>query len=61
MSPPPDVVGAAEIAQLLGISRQMVDKLARTDPTFPKSKALATGRIWRRGEVERWARKAGRI
>jgi prophage regulatory protein len=59
--PPPDVVGAAEIAALLGVSRQRVDAIARTDPSFPKPKTLQTGRIWRRADVERWARKAGRI
>jgi predicted DNA-binding transcriptional regulator AlpA len=61
MPPPPDVVGAAEIAEMLGITRQGVDKIAKTDPTFPKHTALATGRIWRRTDIERWARKVGRI
>jgi predicted DNA-binding transcriptional regulator AlpA len=58
---PPNVVGAAEIAALLGVSRQMVHKLYVLDKSFPRAKELATGRIWRRTDVERWARKVGRL
>jgi FtsZ-interacting cell division protein YlmF len=50
-----DVVGVAEIAQLLGVSRQRVHELLRTDPAFPEPAAeLAAGRIWQRPDVERW-------
>ncbi len=59
--PPPDVVGAQEIAELLGVTRQAVDKLARTDRTFPRPKVIAAGRIWWRREIEAWARKTGRL
>lgn len=55
------VVGAAEIADLLGVSRQRVDQLTRR-PDFPAPVAeLASGRFWVRGEVERWAIDSGRI
>lgn len=57
----PDLIGVHEIAQLLGVSRQRVDELARTRPDFPKPVAhLRAGRIWRRRDIESWARKTGR-
>jgi FtsZ-interacting cell division protein YlmF len=50
-----DVVGVAEIAQLLGVSRQRVHELMRTDSAFPAPAAeLAAGRIWHRPDVEQW-------
>jgi FtsZ-interacting cell division protein YlmF len=50
-----DVVGVAEIAQLLGVSRQRVHELMRTDPAFPEPAAeLSAGRIWQRSDVEQW-------
>ena len=56
-----DLVGAAEIARLLGVSRQRVDQLTRR-PDFPRPVAeLIVGRIWERSAVERWARDTGRI
>jgi prophage regulatory protein len=56
-----DLVGVAEIARMLGVSRQRVDFLARTDVDFPRPIAeLTAGRIWRLTDVERWARKKGR-
>lgn len=55
------IVGAAEIAELLGVSRQRVDQLTRR-PEFPTPVAeLASGRFWVRGQVERWAVDSGRI
>jgi predicted DNA-binding transcriptional regulator AlpA len=56
-----DLVGLAEIAQLIGVSRQRADQLAR-QRDFPEPVAvLAAGRIWRLEDVEAWARTAGRI
>lgn len=56
------LVGVAEIAKLLGVSRQRVDELARTDPAFPAPAAkLTAGRVWETADVERWARETGRI
>jgi predicted DNA-binding transcriptional regulator AlpA len=53
-----DLVGAQEIAELLGITRQRVGQLARTDESFPSPVAeVAAGRIWEREDVERWARE----
>jgi predicted DNA-binding transcriptional regulator AlpA len=54
------LVGVAEIAQLLGVTRQRVNALA-SRPSFPKPEAVLTaGRIWRRSDIEEWARQAGR-
>jgi predicted DNA-binding transcriptional regulator AlpA len=56
------LVGAAEIAELLGVTRQRVDALARTHADFPKPEAeLQAGRVWLRTAIEDWARKAGRL
>jgi predicted DNA-binding transcriptional regulator AlpA len=56
------LVGVAEIAELLGISRQRVNAIVKTHEDFPRPEVeLAAGRIWKREDVERWARKTGRI
>lgn len=55
------LVGAAEIAEMLAVTRQRVDAIARRDPTFPRPEVeLASGRVWRRDEVESWAIGKGR-
>ena len=55
-------MGAHEITAMLGVNRQRVDKLSRTDPDLPDPIAeLHAGRIWLRSDVERWARMTGRI
>jgi hypothetical protein len=57
-----DLVGVAEIAEMLGISRQRVDAIVRTHGDFPLPVAeLTAGRIWQRRDVEAWARKTGRL
>ena len=57
-----DLVGVAEIAEMLGVSRQRVDAITRTHSDFPKPVAeLASGRIWMRRDVLTWARKTGRV
>ncbi len=54
------LVGIAEISQMFGVSRQRAQQLV-DQKDFPKPVAiLAAGRIWRRREVVRWARKRGR-
>ncbi len=57
---PHHLVGAAEIARMFGVSRQYVDQLSRRDD-FPKPEVeLASGRVWKREAVEKWARATGR-
>ncbi|HTX01803.1 MAG TPA: cell division protein SepF [Acidimicrobiales bacterium] len=51
----PELVGVAEIAQMVGVSRQRINELVRSDPDFPVPLAeLAAGRIWARDDLERW-------
>jgi predicted DNA-binding transcriptional regulator AlpA len=58
---PEELAGVAEIAEMLGVVRQYVHRLINEDPTFPEPVAeLASGRVWRRRDVEVWARSAGR-
>lgn len=57
-------MGAAEVAEFLGVTRQRVHSLTRRKD-FPKPVAvLAAGKIWRRRDIERWdaahARRPGR-
>lgn len=55
------LVGVAEIADMLSVSRQRVDAIVNTHADFPKPEAvLAAGRIWTRSAVEDWARSHGR-
>jgi len=55
-----DLVGLTEIATMLGVSRQRVGQLADTEG-FPVPVAdLAAGRIWTRGDIEKWAKATGR-
>lgn len=54
------LVGAAEAAELLGVTRQRLHVLAKR-PGFPEPVAvLAAGLIWEREAVEQWAREHGR-
>ena len=56
------LVGPAEIAAMLGVSRQYVDRLSKEDPDFPEPEAeLTGGRVWSTEAVEAWARAKGRI
>ncbi len=51
-----DVVGAHEIAEMLGVSLPRVHQLA-ADPGFPEPVAqIRAGRIWRRRDIARWAK-----
>jgi predicted DNA-binding transcriptional regulator AlpA len=53
------VVGLLEVAHLLGVPVERVDQVLREDPSFPKPVAvIGAGQIWKRRDVERWARKA---
>jgi len=53
-----ELVGVAEVAQMLGVSRQRVDAIAKTHTDFPKPVAeLMAGRIWVPQLVEEWKRE----
>lgn len=54
------LVGSQEIARMLGVSRQRVQQLiARDDFPEPDVK-LAMGKVWKRADVESWAKAHGR-
>lgn len=54
-------MGAQEIGDLLGVSRQRVNQLAAL-PDFPAPLAtLAQGRVWDGDEVIKWAKSKGRL
>jgi predicted DNA-binding transcriptional regulator AlpA len=56
------LVGVAEIAEMLGVTRQRVNAIVKTHDDFPQPQAeLTAGRIWLRSEVETWARRNGRL
>jgi predicted DNA-binding transcriptional regulator AlpA len=49
------LVGVAEAARVLGVSRQRVHQIVQTNPGFPKPIAeLSVGRIWRLGDIKAW-------
>jgi predicted DNA-binding transcriptional regulator AlpA len=56
-----DLMSTVEIAELLGVSRQRVDQLSRTEH-FPEPAAeLAVGRVWAKADVIAWAERTGRL
>lgn len=56
-----DLVGVAEVADMLGVTRTRVSQLA-SSAGFPEPTArLAAGPVWLREDVERWARDTGRV
>lgn len=55
--PSPELLGASDVARLLGVSRQRVYQLLEERADFPRpAAALARGSVWRRHDVEAWAR-----
>jgi len=59
---PDNLLNAAEVAELLGVTRRYVNRLANEAEDFPATAAVFPGgrRVWRRSAVERWAKKRGR-
>jgi len=49
------LVGAGEVMEMLGVSRQRVAQLAASFPDFPETEVeLSAGRIWKREDIEAW-------
>ncbi len=55
------LLSTPEIAEMLGVSRQRVDQLSRTEGFPAPAAELAIGRVWNREDIEAWARKTGRL
>lgn len=54
------LVGAAELQQALGVSRQRINQIT-THPDFPAPLAvLRMGKVWDLADVETWADARGR-
>jgi hypothetical protein len=55
------LVGAAEIARMFGgISRQRVQQLTGREDFPAPEVVLHMGKVWKRADVEAWAREHGR-
>ena len=56
------LVGAAEIAERLGVAPRTVHDWARRPVAFPAPVAKLKGAlVWAWPDVEKWARKTGRL
>lgn len=55
------LVGVAEIAAMLGVTRQRVNQLVREEGFPAPAAELSAGRIWNRAEIEQWAKGTGRL
>jgi prophage regulatory protein len=54
---PDEVVGVAEIAKALGVTKRTAIRYSQR-PDFPAPLAtLSSGRVWRRDDVEAWAKR----
>lgn len=52
----PILISASRLKEALGISRSMVYRLMRSDPTFPKPRQITEGRVaWLPAELQAWA------
>lgn len=49
------LVGAAEVAEILGVSRQRVTQLTSRDDFPTPAAVLAMGKVWLRDDVQQWA------
>jgi predicted DNA-binding transcriptional regulator AlpA len=50
------LAGISEIAALLGVSRQRANQLAKRED-FPRPlDRIASGPVWKRSDIERWAK-----
>lgn len=56
-----DLVSAGDIAEMLSISKQRIDQLARANKMPEPVAVVASGRIWLRDDIVEWARETGRL
>ncbi|KLL10633.1 hypothetical protein BL254_12885 [Protofrankia sp. BMG5.30] len=61
MDEPPVFVGSSDIAVVLGLTRQAVDRRLRIDPVAPapaatvnRTRAWGGTRVWWRADIDRW-------
>lgn len=53
---PDELAAVSEIAELLNVSRRTAANYVERDDFPEPYDRLSTGRVWRRRDVERWAR-----
>jgi predicted DNA-binding transcriptional regulator AlpA len=56
---PTKSVGLSEVAEMLGVSRQLARARIAAAEDFPASEQLRMGKVWQRADVERWIGKTG--
>lgn len=54
------LVGSAEIGRMLGVGRQRVQQLIGREGFPAPEVVLDMGKVWKRADVEAWARENGR-
>jgi prophage regulatory protein len=54
------LVGSAEIGRMLGVGRQRVQQLISREDFPAPEVTLDMGKVWKRADVEAWARSQGR-
>lgn len=54
------LVGSAEIGRMLGVGRQRVQQLISREGFPTPEVVLDMGKVWKRADVEAWARENGR-
>jgi predicted DNA-binding transcriptional regulator AlpA len=54
---PDELAQLSEVAEILGVSRRTAARSVDRDGFPAPVDVLATGRVWRRRDVEAWARK----
>jgi predicted DNA-binding transcriptional regulator AlpA len=58
---PVDLITVADIGRMFGVSRQAASRWThRLEFPAPHGQT-GSGRVWKRADVEKWARKAGRL
>jgi len=56
------LLSADGVGKMIGLTRQRVDQLAKSDPTFPTPLLVGTRvRAWQQTDIERWAVAVGRL
>ena len=55
-----DLVSTAEIARLLGVTRQRVQQLAKTDGFPTPAATLSMGSVWHTDDIRAWAARTDR-
>lgn len=53
-------LGAGELAERWGVSRQRVEQIRREDPRLPIGTKLTHGYVWNLEEIEAYERETGR-